>query len=505
MENINQIKDGITENNSSKFNNRFRNMNIKEKILKFKNAITIEPLICVLVAAKVMCAPALTNLHFEKACKVNAGFNDTVCEAIVSGTYLQMNFKEENNVVQSYLTGMRSWEVPVSSVVPVIIILFVGAYSDRHKIRKPFLLMPLLGDMVGLVGTVVNIIYMKQWNLEMQVIAGQVIPSIFGSDKLIITMCFAYIADISTNEMRLLRMSVIPILLSVLIPVFHAISGIMFRALGYFPIIGISLTLFVFTFVYGIVSVKEPVKIKHDKRLLIKDIANVQHVTDTFKFLVQKKENASRTNFITLLFICFILTTVQSGETSAFFLFTQQAYQWTVVDFSYFNTVGAVTKFIGLTVAVPIFAKVIKLNEIMIIIVAHIDAILVSIIFVVVQSPLGLYVGRACSVLVSAAHPANRSLLTKAVSPDDMAKASSLTTIVGAIAAAISAQIYHQGIYEHTRRTFPQAFLLLGIGLHMIVITILIWMYMREKRKHELSDKPRQEFVTDNVIENSEM
>ncbi|KAK4885570.1 hypothetical protein RN001_001841 [Aquatica leii] len=395
MENSKQtVEDALKKGNECKSNNYLKKIQFKKSIVKIKNNITIEPLICVLVAAKVMCWPALTNLHLEKACKVNAMFNNTVCDAIVSGNYLQMGFKEQNNIVQTYLTRMRSWEVPVSSVVPVIIVLFVGAYSDRHKIRKPFLLMPLFGDMIALIGTTVNVIYMNEWSLEVQVIADRVIPSIFGSDKLIITMYFAYIADISTNEMRLLRMTVVPILLTVLIPVLQAISGIMFRALGYFPIIGISLTLFIIAFAYGIIKVSEPVKIKHDKVYLIKDIFNVQHVTDTFKILLRRKQNVSRTNLLCLLFICFILGIVHSGEGSAFFLFTQQAYQWTVVDFTYFNTLGSVIKFIALTAAVPILAKVLRLSEIMIMIVAHIDAIIVSVIFVTVQSPIGLYIGK---------------------------------------------------------------------------------------------------------------
>ncbi|KAF5293909.1 hypothetical protein FQA39_LY13614 [Lamprigera yunnana] len=370
----------------------FGKIRIKEKWEYLRNLITIEPVICLLVTAKVLIVPAITNLHFEKACKVNAGFNDTVCEAIVSGTYLKLNFKEENNVVQSFITKTRSWEIPVSSVVPVILILFVGAYSDRHKIRKPFLLMPLLGDMVGLIGTSISIMFMKQWSLEAQVVADKIIPSIFGSDKLIITMTFAYIADISSKEMRILRLAAIPTMLAFLIPILHAVSGIMFRALGYFPVLGISFTFFIAAFTYGVIKVKESVKMKHDKKELIKDIFNYQHMIDTLKFLTEKKENFNRTNFILILLICFILATVQSGEQTTFFLFTQQAYQWTVVDYSYFTTLTAVMKFLGLSVAVPIFAKVFHLSEFIIMIIAYADAIAASSIFLFVRSPLGLYI-----------------------------------------------------------------------------------------------------------------
>ncbi|KAK5647379.1 hypothetical protein RI129_002271 [Pyrocoelia pectoralis] len=462
-----------------------KKMNLKERFLLIKKVITIEPLVCLLVLARIMSGPALTNLQFEKACKVNAKYNDTVCDAIVSGTYRQKNFTEENNVVQSYITGMRSWEVPLSSVLPVIIILFVGAYSDRHKIRKPFMLMPLIGDMVGLIGSAINVWYMYEWPLEILIISDKVIPSIFGSEKMITTIGYAYIADISTKEMRLIRLTTIPIALTVLTPIFQAVSGILFRKVGYFAIFAISLCMFIMAFTYGLCVVKESVKMKRKKKELIKDVCNIQHVTDTFKLLVQKKENMDRTNFLTLLLIFFLHGMVFSGEQSTFFLFVQQAYQWTVVEYSYFTTANTVLKFIALSVAVPIFVKVFKLRDLTIMLIAYLDSILASIIFVTVQLPVGLYIGRACSILIATGLPASRSLVTKVVSSEDVAKAISLSTIIQAIAAAVAAQIYHRGIYEHTRKSFPQAFLLLGVGIHILEIFIILGMYWRERHNQQ--------------------
>ncbi|KAB0804816.1 hypothetical protein PPYR_01786 [Photinus pyralis] len=468
-------------------NAKARMIDVKEKLLHLKKIVTIEPLVCLLVLARIMSGPALTNLHFEKACKVNAKYNDTICEAILSGTYREQNFTEENNVVQSYITQVRSWDVPVSSVLPVIIIMFVGAYSDRHKIRKPFILMPLIGDAVGFIGSAINVWYMYEWPLEIQVISDKVIPSMFGSERMTSTIGYAYIADISTPKMRLIRLTTIPIALTILTPIFQAVSGLLFRKVGYFTIFGISLCMSVTAFVYGVCVVKESVTTQQSKKKLIQDVCNLEHVTDTFKLLVRKKNNVDHANFIMLLLICFLHAMIYSGEQSAFFLFVQQAYQWTVVEYSYFTTGNTVLKFIALSVAVPLFVKVFKLHDIAIIIIAYVDSILSSAIFVIVQSPVGIYIGQACSILKPTGYPATRSLLTKVVSANDVAKAVSLSTIVQAIAAAVAAQVYHQGIYEHTRTTFPQAFLLFGIGVHLLEIPILLFMLWREKNNSNRS------------------
>ncbi|KAF2880692.1 hypothetical protein ILUMI_25482 [Ignelater luminosus] len=421
----------------------------------------------------MVCGPAKSNLHFEKACKVNAGFNDTICDAIVSGTYRQMNFTEENNVVQSYLTFLHSWEVPVSSIVPVLLVIIVGSYSDRHKIRKPFLLMPIFGDAIAIVGSILNVIYMRQWPLEIQAVADRIIPSLFGAEKLLIMISYAYIADVSSVEMRTIRMAVIPILLNIIIPVVQALSGILFRRVGYMPVFLLSLSLFVISFLYGIFMIKESKQPEKKSDNSLKDIFNKKNATEPFKLLVKYK-GSQRTNFICVLFLTFIHTTVNGGEHSIFFLFTQAVYQWTVVEFSYFTTTRTVVNFFGLSVAVPLFSNVLHLSDIIIIVISYLDVIFVNVIFTVFQSPVGLYVGQAFAVLKPPGHAATRSQLTKYVDEDDMAKAFSLNIIVAALASIFSAQLYNRWIYEHTRRTFPQAFFLFGIAAHSLGIIMLM-------------------------------
>lgn len=306
-----------TKDNEEKEKKTFKTMNMRERLFYIKEVITIEPLICCVVMAKVVCGPAKSNLHFEKACKVNAGFNDTVCDAIVSGTYREKDFTEENNVVQSYLTFLQSWEVPISSVVPVLLVIVVGSYSDRHKVRKPFLLMPIFGDTIAIVGTILNVIYMRQWPLEAQAVADRIIPSLFGSEKLIIMISYAYIADISSVEMRTIRMAVIPILLNIIIPVVQALSGILFREVGYMPVLLLSLFLFVISFLYGIFMIKEPKQPEKKNDNSLKDIFNKKNATETFKLLVKYK-GSQRINFICVLFLTFIHTTVNGGRSIYF-------------------------------------------------------------------------------------------------------------------------------------------------------------------------------------------
>lgn len=67
-----------------------------------------------------------------------------------------------------------------------------------------------------------------------------------------------------------------------------------------------------------------------------------------------------------------------------------------------------------------------------------------------------------------------RSLSTKYVSEEDTGKSQSLLSITEAIAAAVAAEIYHQGIYGFTRDTNIQAFLYLGVALFTFGIVLIM-------------------------------
>lgn len=264
----------------------FKELNWSEKVKYVGHLITVEPLIACYLAAAVLAVPAMQNLELEKACRANKEYNDTICDAILGGYH--ENYTAENEAVQIVITDMHSWQNPIQQIMPFILILFLGAYSDRHKIRKPFLLIPIFGEFFALVGCILCVVFLRQWPVEALGFFQTVLPSFFGSYIMIVMAAYSYIADVSDNETRTLRVGIVQIVLNATAVVVNPISGLLFAALGYIGVLIVVGVLFVTAIIYGIFCIKEPkISTQHKKNLLV-DVFDPRHAINTLSLLVKK-------------------------------------------------------------------------------------------------------------------------------------------------------------------------------------------------------------------------
>lgn len=289
----------------------FRTMTGKERLLYVKEVITVEPLIAAYLMASVVCGPALNYLEFEKGCRSDLKLEDAVCDIIL--TEVDHNYTAENDEIQTLIGNMHSWQVPLQSVVPLILVLFLGSYSDRHKLRKPFLLIPIFGEFFAVVGCILCVVFMKEWPLASQGIAQTVVPSFFGGPTMLIMAVFAYIADVSSEEMRTLRVGVVQIVLNICTPVGQAVSGILFTSIGYIGVLSLAACCYLFAVLYGIFWIKEPKTPEvASKKSFISDAFDPKHAVETFNLLFKGSGNM-RVFLLAVLFIQIIYSLVVTG------------------------------------------------------------------------------------------------------------------------------------------------------------------------------------------------
>lgn len=60
----------------------FKEMSFFDKIRYVRSHITLEPLVACFVMPSMLLMLGVQNLNLEKACRVNLGFNDTVCQSL---------------------------------------------------------------------------------------------------------------------------------------------------------------------------------------------------------------------------------------------------------------------------------------------------------------------------------------------------------------------------------------------------------------------------------------
>lgn len=286
---------------------------VLQKIGWLGKTITVEPLIIFYQMGIYVSKPALDNMELEKACRVVLTFNDSICDAILAGNHRQ--YTDENNAMQIAISKMHSWQLPMQSCMPLVLGLFLGSFSDRYKLRKPFYLLPVLGEILGIIGCILCAVYMRSWSLNIQGLFQKVVPSFFGGGPMMIMATTAYIADISSVNTRTFRLGVVQLFMSTSSPIVNSFSAILFLHIGYYGILNVSLLFLLIAFCYGLFFTKE-YQTKCDKPLrdMMADLFDIKYPLDTLRMLFKESPGVSRSNFLKIVAMVIIHRAANSGK-----------------------------------------------------------------------------------------------------------------------------------------------------------------------------------------------
>lgn len=173
-----------------------------------RRVVTIEPIVVLYIWSSLVCRPALVKLEQEKACKVNLKLNDTFCNRILIGEFSNSTEALE---MQTLLGGVHFWQTNLEAFIPLILMAIVGAVSDKFKVRKPFLILAFVGELLSVIGCILCVVFMKEWRVEIEGAVQIVVPALFGGPHMIISLAYAYISDISSMESRTFRIGIIQV------------------------------------------------------------------------------------------------------------------------------------------------------------------------------------------------------------------------------------------------------------------------------------------------------
>lgn len=192
--------------------------------------ISVEPFVVAWVLPSCLLIVAMENLNLEKACRVNLGLNDTICTNMINKTINNIDCAEvglagsevpepqlfnetmvdamllardvclaetESQKLLSFVFGIRA---PIAAIFPLIIVLFAGGWSDKKGIRKPLVLFPIVGELIGALILLLSSVFMYEIPMEVPAIAERVIPSLFGGQTLMLMGIYAYLSGKFKND-----------------------------------------------------------------------------------------------------------------------------------------------------------------------------------------------------------------------------------------------------------------------------------------------------------------
>lgn len=171
-------------------------------------------------------------------------YNDTILESALNMTMKvaeiivdkdsmlrkQVCTAEEDS--QALLARIKGFRSLISSIFPLIIVLFAGGYSDKYNLRKPCMILPIVGDMLAVIVLLIASIFMYELPMEFSGYLEKIFPALTGSFTLMIMGIFSYLTAISKEEDRTFRFGLFSVMVSV-IPTLSFLAGPLYYALGY--------------------------------------------------------------------------------------------------------------------------------------------------------------------------------------------------------------------------------------------------------------------------------
>lgn len=249
------LKPNPVETTNDEKNEEKKKLTLGERLTLIKNNTTVEPILFCYIIPGMLSSLAIQNLYLEKACRINLNYSTEICDAL--NLRQTENYTNEEQEVQRVTASVTLWKNILQTVFPVIVMLFVGAWSDKTGKRKAIILLPVVGEILSYIGIILNT-YFFNLPVEVTAFAEVIFPAIVGGGYTNSIGVYSYIDDITPAEDRTFRMGLVSMCSSIGYSVGSALSGVLFAWAGYYGVFSVSLSFHLFSLAYGYIFLKEP-------------------------------------------------------------------------------------------------------------------------------------------------------------------------------------------------------------------------------------------------------
>ncbi|KAL0281618.1 UNVERIFIED_CONTAM: hypothetical protein PYX00_002552 [Menopon gallinae] len=441
--------------------------------------ITIEPAVFALFLAANLSEFIITNLIMERICEVELKLNKTEC------SYLGSNTDEGRRIealVQPYASVLLTGKNLLSSIVPAIMSLFLGPWSDYNG-RKLILLAPMLGLAASFL-IYAGFSYFP--NIAPAYFLLATLPFSFSGGYInFVSVTYSYISDVSCEENRAVRLGLVEASLYVGILV-GVISNYQVynidRQYGYIITLSISALISLLAFLYTLCLVPESIhqgeSSRNESRLF-----QLKFVKEMFVTSFKPRANNGRALICLSIIVLTTAIVAMEGEGNLIYLFARLQFGWDLKKFTIWSSVHIATSFIGLLLGCVVLTKVFKISDIVLVLVSFLMKFVECTIYGTVPSsaPNVMFWAQLAGLLGAVAGPGLRSVVSKAVPKEEVGKVFFLATSCESLFPLAFTPLYTT-LYNLTMKSLPGAFFLLSASfffLDLIICSIIYYIQGR--------------------------
>lgn len=246
----------LKETNSKK--DDYHNKGFLEKLRYIKQNITVEPIFVGLIIPSMLARIAIQNLNLDKTCRVKLNFGDEICDALIDR---KGNLTYNEGEVQKVISAIESWKSVIQTAIPTLLVIFMGAWSDRTGNRKICILLPIFGEFMVCMSNLLSTYFFYEITVEITMFFEAFFPAITGGWVMVYLGVFSYISDITNEDSRTFRVGLVNLCMTAGIPLGTALSGILLKLWGYYGIFILASVIYLITFFYGLYYLESNTKL----------------------------------------------------------------------------------------------------------------------------------------------------------------------------------------------------------------------------------------------------
>ncbi|OWR47493.1 adenylate cyclase [Danaus plexippus plexippus] len=444
-------------------------------------------------------------MHLEKSCRINLKLGDEVCDRIKNRNTTGLEL--ELNQVQTLVAQVVAWKFPLQTAIPAVMVLFVGAWSDKTKKRKICILFPFLGEIIANIG----LIFATFFKLSLTVTALiEALPSAFtGSYIIIFIGMYSFMADRTSVESRTFRLGLVTICVTLGTPTGTALSGILLQVLGYYGMFSMLIILYSSSLLYGFIRLEDILPIEDNVtsdcgngsfKRSVKEVFGL--VANTVLVVFKPRAFGMRKRILAVIVLYVIMVGPLYGDSQVGYLYAIHKFKFHEIEYTLYGTINIIFGMSGTFFCITLLCKRLHVQDSLIGLLAGVSRIAGCLVLAFAPNRAWYYSAPIFSIFSHTGLTAVRSIATKSVPGDEVAKLSSVIGVMEAIAPSVYMPT-SSFIYVNTLDTFPGAFYLFDAMLTVFALILFSYIYVLVRRieRDMVRDHSRkEEFARTNEV-----
>ncbi|XP_050306771.1 proton-coupled folate transporter-like [Anthonomus grandis grandis] len=453
---------------------------------------TVEIPIFLATLSFMLTASVSNNLLIYRTCYIVLHYNKTECALL--GFVTNNETEKLELLVSPTSTYIALVNTIVQSVLGSVLCLFTAPWSDRFG-RRPIIVMGFIG---GCISMLFHIIFAAFELTPWFIIVPSLTVLLSGGGASFITILYAYLTDLTNKDERGWRIGIFDLAMAAGVLIGMSSSSYLLIATNYVTVFSIGAALQTVALIYVIFLLPESLQHRETSNL-VSGFFTLSNLAEMVKTPFKRRENYTRAVLL-LTLLSMLLGYLAMGSAGIFFYFVRTKLQWTLTAFTLYGTVQNILGIFGAVFVMYLLHTYFKIREIFLILVGMFFSIISTVMFGLANRDWQIYLGAVLNLPASGQNSLQRSLVSKLVHEEEVAKIFSTLSIGANVLGPLSAIIYTY-LYNTFINIDPGLYNFFTAGVQACIFLLFLLAVIIQCRG---TSQPYKNFQNENNIQEDE-